>query len=475
MIPGCLPAVSLRHRANAMPAFVAASPLPACLPARLQVVTGDQTRLYSSPKKRKKQQRRQKKHEENVRREEERRDPSIALFNAEFEKALTPDGKKLLHSKNPPTSPKKGQQPAPRPDHAWSDGKEAQEAEEEFFAPLVAKPFVPATDEPVVAVRKYSPPNFAKLTKNPSKIARVENWVPAVDESAYRRQVKEENLDQARKEWAYWLQFKKRRMRTSDPKERAFIRRMQHTRPPPPPEEPSDGRPAIRRPSAASGGVPEPTLAYLSQAMDPVRDPFETPQPLLVVLDLNGTLLHRPQRRDKPSFFAQRRHASRFLQYCLDTYWVVIWSSARAGNVERILQQLLPRKADRDRLVAVWAREHFGLCPADFNQRVQCYKRLSWLWADPTIAQTHPDYAQGGRWSQANTALVDDSLEKARTEPHNIIAIPEYLGTDGDQTDVSKDRVLPEVHDYLHKLCFQADVSAYMRKNPFRAVSGLGR
>src|SRR3569833_1481477 len=186
------------------------------------------------------------------------------------------------------------------------------------------------------------------------------------------------------------------------------------------------GRGPIVPPSAESGGVPAPTAAYLAQAGRPARQ-LQRPQPLLVVLDLNGTLLHRPNRK-RPTHFVARRYARDFLNYLLDTFWVVIWSSARPGNITGMTEQLLT-PAQRARLVAVWSRDDFGLSPADYGRRVQCYKRLAALWADARVASSHPHFAAGdGRWGQANTVLVDDSVEKARSEPYNLVRIPENTG-----------------------------------------------
>ncbi|KAF3356539.1 hypothetical protein VdG1_03819 [Verticillium dahliae VDG1] len=81
------------------------------------------------------------------------------------------------------------------------------------------------------------------------------------------------------------------------------------------------------------------------------------------------------------------------------------------------------------------------------------------IWADAAVQASHPD---GLRWDQTNTVLVDDSLEKARSEPFNLLRIPEFFGDADEATDV-----LPQVHDYINALCYQADISQYMRLHPF--------
>ncbi|KAL7625021.1 hypothetical protein AAE478_004235 [Parahypoxylon ruwenzoriense] len=219
------------------------------------------------------------------------------------------------------------------------------------------------------------------------------------------------------------------------------------------------------QPSAESGGIPSPTAEYLLQASLP---PFSLPyaRNILVVIDLNGTLLYRPNRRRSPSSFVERPHARTFLSYCVNTFSVAIWSSARPANVARMCQQLL-KPEDFERVVAVWGRDHFGLSPADYNERVQCYKRLSMLWADPVIAASHPEKAAGKRWSQRDTVLVDDSLEKGRSEPYNLIEIPEFSGDEND-----KDYILPQVHDYLNECSRQVDISTYIKNQPFRVTPG---
>ncbi|ROW08909.1 hypothetical protein VMCG_02764 [Cytospora schulzeri] len=228
---------------------------------------------------------------------------------------------------------------------------------------------------------------------------------------------------------------------------------------PPPPPSAKSARAAITAPSPASGGIPDPTPSYLVRASFlPKRR--ATPGPLLVVIDLNGTLLHRPDKR-KPFNFRARPHAHRFVSYCIETFWVVIWSSARPDNVKRMVDELA-RPDQLSRVVAVWGRDRFGLSPEDYNARTQCYKRLTALWDDPAVKASYPKDKEGC-WDQGNTVLIDDSVEKARSEPHNAITIPEFTG------DMNADpEILPMVHDYLNELCFQEDVSTYIRANPFK-------
>ncbi|PQE16582.1 phospho phosphatase protein [Rutstroemia sp. NJR-2017a BBW] len=218
------------------------------------------------------------------------------------------------------------------------------------------------------------------------------------------------------------------------------------------------------QPSSASGGIPNPTPQYLTNSTEIPRM-AANPRHLLVVIDLNGTLLYRPNRK-LPTKFTPRPHAQKFLEYCVDTFTVVIWSSARQENVEPMCQTILTPRL-RQKVVAIWGRESFNLSPSDYNQRVQCYKRLTTLWMNTGIAASHPDFARGGRWDQTNTVLIDDSSEKARSEPFNLVEIPEFFGDHREVGDI-----LPQVHDYLNFLSLHENVSATIRNQPFRARAG---
>ena len=215
------------------------------------------------------------------------------------------------------------------------------------------------------------------------------------------------------------------------------------------------------QPSAASGGVPNPTNAYLA-ASNSVPQPLKEPQHLLVVIDLNGTLLFRPSRR-QPTKFTARLNARQFLRYCIETFTVVIWSSAKPQNVQDMCDSILVPPL-RKQVVAIWGRDKFGLTREDYETRVQCYKRLTKLWEDKKVARSHPFWDAGGRWDQTNTVLIDDSIEKGRSEPFNLVEVPEFFG---DEKEVGE--FLPQVHDYLNHLSMHSNVSACLRARPFRA------
>ena len=69
-----------------------------------------------------------------------------------------------------------------------------------------------------------------------------------------------------------------------------------------------------------------------------------------------------------------------------------------------------------------------------------------------------------GGWDQRNTVLFDDTDEKAKAQPHNLVCVPEYDGS----LAMEGDRVLEQCMEYLETLKWKDNVSAYMRESPFR-------
>ena len=201
---------------------------------------------------------------------------------------------------------------------------------------------------------------------------------------------------------------------------------------------------------------PVPSLTYMTQAKQSPRT-MDINRPLLVVLDLNGTILYRKKRAN----FIARPRMNEFLRYLLKNHKVMIWSSAMPDNVDSMCKEILT-KPEYEGLVAIWARDKLRLLPHAYNSNVQVYKQLSWIWENKSIQSSHPDPTSV--WSQENTVLIDDSMEKAASEPHNLIQLEEFKGREK-QREVD---VLGQIVSYLETLRSQRDVSAYVRLEPFK-------
>jgi hypothetical protein len=205
--------------------------------------------------------------------------------------------------------------------------------------------------------------------------------------------------------------------------------------------------------------APQPTQEYMDQAAGEPST-ADSPGQLLVILDLNGTVLFRPNRSAK--MMIERPFLKPFLRYLFENFKVMVWSSAKPDNVKSLVSQALDNDL-RSKLVAQWARDSFGLSPTNYQQNVQVYKNLKLVWSRSQIQSYHPDYETGGRFGQHNTVLIDDSSIKASAQPHNLLEIPEFCAT----PEQMQGDVLRVVAGYLETLRQQADVSRFIRKEPF--------
>ena len=213
--------------------------------------------------------------------------------------------------------------------------------------------------------------------------------------------------------------------------------------------------------------TPVPDSRYIDRARQPVNIAHE-PQRLLVVLDLNGTLLERKRtlqnRWKRSSVITARPGLTDFLRYCLDNHSVMIWSSARPANVETMCNKIFSEQ-DLTKLVGMWGRDRLDLSSAEYNDKVQVYKRLEKVWTDKCIQSQHPEPT--GVWSQMNTVLVDDSVLKGSSQPYNLIEVPEFEKKNW--TEELEDMILARVMEYIELARRSVDVSAYMQKHSFRA------
>lgn len=236
---------------------------------------------------------------------------------------------------------------------------------------------------------------------------------------------------------------------------------------------------------------PSPSTAYCNAAFRPPQR-LHRPQPLLLIIDLNGTLLARGKSARN---FYRRPGLPAFLSHIFDgaadgalpRYRILVWTSARPATLAAILPQLLV-ESQRDALLDAWARDTLGLSEAEYYLRVQVYKRLGRVWKDERVQAGYPsnvpDTDTATRaldndaivslptepklrcWGQHNTLLLDDSVLKAAAEPYNLVCVPEFERA----AATLHDDVLAQATRYVDEAAWYADVSAWMRTQPFVAV-----
>ncbi|KAF3403638.1 hypothetical protein F1880_009598 [Penicillium rolfsii] len=239
---------------------------------------------------------------------------------------------------------------------------------------------------------------------------------------------------------------------------------------------------------------PSPTKEYMLQASKPPqRSPSK--RPLLIILDLNGTLIFRKHRK-LPPVFARRHGLDEFLDILTSKYAVMIWTSSKPPTLNAVCDKLFSAEK-RKRMVALWGRDKFGLTQRQYNAKLQVYKELSKVWSSPEIQaaytgseavkQAAPPKRAGGkhskkkhmrqqagsflpgqRWDQTNTILIDDSKLKALSEPFNILEIPEFTN----DPNIDETNLFTQVLAKLDALSRYEDVSTVLRQWNERVVSG---
>lgn len=195
--------------------------------------------------------------------------------------------------------------------------------------------------------------------------------------------------------------------------------------------------------------IPVPEKKYMERALKPARR-RNSPQPLLIILDLNGALILRKHKRLPPSF-TRRAGLNEFLEVLTRKHSVMVWSSSKPQTVKAICERLFPGEKANG-LVAQWGRDRFGLTSVQYNSKLQVYKELHKVWASAEVQATYPandgTFPEGHRWDQSNTVLIDDSKLKALSEPYNILEIPEFTNDPATNDSMLFTKVLARL-DYL--------------------------
>ncbi|KAL7273251.1 hypothetical protein RUND412_003909 [Rhizina undulata] len=240
---------------------------------------------------------------------------------------------------------------------------------------------------------------------------------------------------------------------------------------------------APENPAVATRPTPKPLKSYLALSSIPSKR-LPAPQKLLIILDLNGTLLHRPGRRAHSGSLhpVLRPGLKVFLDYLFNNFSVMVWSSAQPKNVDLMVNVVFTAE-QRKSLMAVWARDTLGLTKNEFNQKTVVYKRLDRVWVgehviaypygcvtktESTEIETTTEVAlskqEGRRWDQRNSLLIDDTAIKAAAQPFNHVELSEFTAT---SEQLRRDSTLWECMGYLEEAKWADNVSAFVQERPF--------
>ncbi|KAI7866266.1 HAD-like domain-containing protein, partial [Spinellus fusiger] len=190
-----------------------------------------------------------------------------------------------------------------------------------------------------------------------------------------------------------------------------------------------------------------PTKAYLDLSLQPFHVQPKRDTRLLVILDLNGTLVSRTGKRG----MYIRPYHQQFFDYLFENFDVMVWSSARPESVENMS---LMFGDYNDKLIASWNRTHFGLSKHDFNAKTKTIKDLEKVWS-----------FLGNQYNATNTVLLDDSPQKTILQPYNAIHLKTF-GHTSPSFASHGDCELIHVQRYLEQLTVD-NVASFMRQQPY--------
>ncbi|KAA1105409.1 hypothetical protein PGT21_006424 [Puccinia graminis f. sp. tritici] len=253
--------------------------------------------------------------------------------------------------------------------------------------------------------------------------------------------------------------------------------------------------------------APETETKRAVQEEAPIKP---TPPPLLI-LDLNGCLLHREYKPGHPKIIHPRPYLEDLFQYALsppvdqanhrggsqERNWeVLIWSSAQPQNVtlmcnaievqkrtkvsrtrvpraqanqlEDISNRLdtlninqreteLAKKAEPipRRVLDIWSRSQLDLSSEDYSRKVATTKDLRKVW--DSFSWTDPESGEELKWGAHNTVIVDDSPDKLSLQPDNLCMVNEFSGD-------SSDKALLELIEKLKSLRNEANIPEAIKK-----------
>lgn len=167
-------------------------------------------------------------------------------------------------------------------------------------------------------------------------------------------------------------------------------------------------------------------------------------KPILLILDLDETLIHASADALRPDFDFQlyhyyvdkRPYVREFIDYCSQHFQLAVWSSASDDYVQEVVRRIFPPEV---RLEFVWGRSRctptlipytdgFGFYNLDHSSQYEYAKRLK------KVRKLGYDLQQ--------VLIVDDTPFKVLSSYGNAIYPKPYLGQTDDTELVSLSRYL---------------------------------
>jgi RNA polymerase II subunit A small phosphatase-like protein len=170
----------------------------------------------------------------------------------------------------------------------------------------------------------------------------------------------------------------------------------------------------------------------------------------LIILDLDETLvfgfplpLGRPPdfRTSEGSFVYRRPGLERFIEYCLGSFHVAVWTSAAETYAGDVVRKIFP---DPKALAFFWARDR---CTEKFDQRLDAFFWIKDLGKVKKLG-----------FALERILIIDDSAEASQQNLENLILVGEYKGQ-------LEDDELPRLERYLESIKNSPDFRAIDKRS----------
>ncbi|KAJ2618127.1 hypothetical protein H4S08_000051 [Coemansia sp. RSA 1365] len=203
----------------------------------------------------------------------------------------------------------------------------------------------------------------------------------------------------------------------------------------------------------------------------------------LIVLDLNGTLLCRgPRVVDRLRSIKPRPYLDEFMDFALENFAVMVWSSTQPGNINEMLRKTL--SPHWKKFVRVWDRRFCELDGVYFgkSKSVKDLARICDGFSledspNRNIYGTYDGYKgicsdMKGHWTLENTIIVDDSESKTALQKDNHVFVkPFEILKSIPKVDESTDKELLKLKQYLTAYLEQKEprqsLVSYLKEHPW--------
>ncbi|RDX85435.1 hypothetical protein CR513_33380, partial [Mucuna pruriens] len=208
------------------------------------------------------------------------------------------------------------------------------------------------------------------------------------------------------------------------------------------------------------------------------------PRKKLLVMNLNGLLIHRTNRGNKSEIPRSRRadwkngyylafkrpFSEEFMKFCLERFEVGLWSSAKEHNIDAALNCAIGTL--KSKLLFVWDQDqctNSGFRSLENKFKPLFFKEVNKVW---------DNVKKGGPYSASNTLLIDDKPYKAFLNTvirshDNASIFPEPYNPEDEADNALVSYIYTcidpkgELCSYLEGLAEGSDVQSYVKDHPF--------